>query len=239
MGVKLTVIGSSPAWPNPGSAHSGYLVEDRWNGRLLLDCGPGVLGRLRSSELTDVDAIAISHFHLDHWGDLVPWAWLAQSGFGPATRPHLWVPPQGRGELATFGTVWGLENMFESVFSIAEYQAGVPFTAGELEITARPVNHYGLRAYGFRVRDPSGRVLAYSGDSGPCDELRRLALGADLFLCEATLRSGSDDALPRGHLSGEEALALADARVLLTHRPVELPVPAGTERARDGLVIEL
>ena len=45
MEVRLTVIGSSPAWPNPGSAQSGYLVEGE--GALLLDCGPGVLARLR------------------------------------------------------------------------------------------------------------------------------------------------------------------------------------------------
>ena len=43
--VKLTVVGSSPAWPNPGGAQSGYLIEGP--GRLLLDCGPGVLARLR------------------------------------------------------------------------------------------------------------------------------------------------------------------------------------------------
>ena len=43
--VLLRVIGSSPAWPNAGGAHSGYLVEGP--GRLLLDCGPGVLSRLR------------------------------------------------------------------------------------------------------------------------------------------------------------------------------------------------
>ena len=35
MEVRLTVIGSSPAWPNPGSAQSGYLVEGE--GALLLD----------------------------------------------------------------------------------------------------------------------------------------------------------------------------------------------------------
>ena len=39
--VKLTVVGCSPAWPNPGGAQSGYLVEG--SGRLLLDSGPGVL----------------------------------------------------------------------------------------------------------------------------------------------------------------------------------------------------
>src|SRR5437016_6220370 len=42
--VKLTVVGCSPAWPNPGSAHSGYLVTNGER-RVLLDCGPGVLAR--------------------------------------------------------------------------------------------------------------------------------------------------------------------------------------------------
>src|SRR5262245_12128452 len=95
--VRLSVIGSSPAWPNPGGAHSGYLLESGED-RLLLDCGPGVLGRLRErEEWPRVDAIAITHFHLDHWGDLVPWVW--GSAFGPGSgldKPDLWVPPDGR-----------------------------------------------------------------------------------------------------------------------------------------------
>src|SRR5581483_9559300 len=75
--VKLTVVGCSPAWPNPGGAQSGYLVEDDGR-RLLLDCGPGVLARLRQdAEWPEVDAIVITHFHLDHWGDVVPWVWGA------------------------------------------------------------------------------------------------------------------------------------------------------------------
>src|SRR3954469_1800700 len=88
MNVRLTVIGSSPAWPNPGSAQSGYLLESdaEPRRRLLLDCGPGVLGRLRANGDTRVNATAITHFHLDHWGDLVPWAWLG-GGVQPRPRP--------------------------------------------------------------------------------------------------------------------------------------------------------
>ena len=37
--MKLTVIGCSPAWPNPGGAQSGYLVQGP-PGRVLLDWGP-------------------------------------------------------------------------------------------------------------------------------------------------------------------------------------------------------
>ncbi|HEY8725896.1 MAG TPA: MBL fold metallo-hydrolase, partial [Gaiellaceae bacterium] len=78
MSLKLTVVGCSPAWPNPGGAQSGYLLEGP--GRLLLDCGPGVLAKLRQHESwPSVDAIAITHWHLDHWGDLVPWVWGSRS----------------------------------------------------------------------------------------------------------------------------------------------------------------
>src|SRR6478752_8762503 len=103
--VKLTVVGCSPAWPNPGSAHSGYLVtsDDR---RLLLDCGPGVLARLREAEpWPAVDAIAITHFHLDHWGDLVPWVWGSFYRRGhDDRRPELWVYRGGRAFLEELGS---------------------------------------------------------------------------------------------------------------------------------------
>src|ERR1041385_6735293 len=74
MSVKLTVVGCSPAWPNPGGAQSGYLLEDG-GGRLLLDCGPGVLARLRATDADwpRVDAIVVTHWHPDHRGDLGPW----------------------------------------------------------------------------------------------------------------------------------------------------------------------
>jgi ribonuclease BN (tRNA processing enzyme) len=236
--VRLTVIGSSPAWPNPGSAQSGYLVEGA--GKLLLDCGPGVLGRLRESGDLDVDAIAVTHFHLDHWGDLVPWAWLSVYGMEEAGRPNLWLPPGGREQLETFAGLWGNAQMFERAFELREFEPGAPFPAGGFEVEARPVPHYRLSAYGFRVRDPSaGTLLAYSGDSGPGADLEELARAADLFLCEATLASSQNEDDPRGHLTVEEALASSDGPVLITHRPIELPLPDGARVARDGLVVDV
>ena len=148
MGVQLTVIGSSPAWPNPGSAHSGYVVEA--GGRLLLDCGPGVLSRLRTNGLLAVDAIAITHFHLDHWGDLVPWVWFTKHG-GLSHKPVLWLPPTGRHELDTFAGWWGHPGMFEETFEIADYEPHVPFEAAGFRLVAEPMRHYDIEAFGFRV----------------------------------------------------------------------------------------
>src|SRR4029077_14490002 len=120
MTVKLTVIVCSPAWNNPGGAQSGYLVEG--GGRLLLDCGPGVLARLRAREgWPRIDALAITHFHLDHWGDLVPWVFGASFGPGrKVPRPALWLPPGGAGTLRAFGQRLGFADQIDRAFVLEE-----------------------------------------------------------------------------------------------------------------------
>jgi ribonuclease BN (tRNA processing enzyme) len=242
--VKITIVGSSPAWPNPGSAQSGYLVEGP--GRLLLDCGPGVLPALRiPGGWPDLDAIAITHFHLDHWGDLVPWVWgvLHHRGRGiDPGHPDLWVPPGGRARLEHFGEDLGFPDMFERVFTVKEYEPGQPFIAAGHEVTAVRLPHYRIASYGFRVTDGNA-VLAYSGDSAPDNRLVELARDADLFICEATLITGESDGVPpRGHLALDEARAAYEAsganQLLITHRPVELPAE-GYDLAHDGLVVEI
>jgi ribonuclease BN (tRNA processing enzyme) len=225
--VKLRIVGCSPAWPNPGGAQSGYLLDVAGK-RLLLDCGPGVLARLREWEdWPRVDAIAITHFHLDHWGDLVPWVWAAQ--FGPAQElpaAELWLPPGGRGFLSELGGRLGQPQMFEQAFAVREYEPGIAFETVGIEVTPVKVLHYLLDAYGFRA-SANGSVLAYSGDSGPNGGLTELARDADLFVCEATLADGNEEreGQPRGHLSAREAesasFAAGAKRLLLTHRPVE------------------
>ena len=239
-------MGCSPAWPNPGGAQSGYLVESGDGGRVLLDCGPGVLARLRESEAWPrVDAIAITHWHLDHWGDVVPWVWGAM--FGPAReldKAELWVPPAGRELLTELGERLGQPQMFENAFEVREFRPDETFHVGACEITARRVLHYELEAYGFRV-SANGSVLAYSGDSGPDDNLAELARGADLFVCEATLADGTEEreGRPRGHLSPSEAEAAFAAsgakRLLLTHRPEERELDARFEQAHDGLELDV
>ena len=192
-------MGCSPAWPNPGGAQSGYLIDGA--GSALLDCGPGVLGRLREGNGWPApDAIVITHFHLDHWGDLVPWVWgasyLAGRDEKPAA-PELWVPPGGIDQLEHFGSLLGFPDMFERTFSLHEFAAGKPFRAAGFSVSATRVPHYRVEAYALRATDGT-RTLAYSGDSGPSEALTEVARDADLFVCEATLARGELDGEPRG-----------------------------------------
>jgi ribonuclease BN (tRNA processing enzyme) len=241
--MRLTVVGCSPAWPNPGGAQSGYLIHG--DGTVLLDCGAGVLAKLRLRDSWPrVDSIVISHWHLDHWGDLVPWVWGSMFGLGrEAAKPELWLPPGGIELLGLFGERMGTPTMFWNAFELAEYVEGEPFkTRAGVTVTATEVPHYTIQTFAFRVTN-GATTLAYSGDSAPSDTLVEVARDADLFVCEATLLSGDKDAAPRGHLSAEEAIAAFDAsgakRLLVTHRPQELDLPAGYERAYDGLELDL
>ena len=237
--MRLHVVGCSPAWPNPGGAQSGYLVEEDGR-RLLLDCGPGVLARLREREpWPRIDAVVLSHLHLDHWGDLVPWAYGALYGAGrEVPAPELWLPPGAEAELRTFARL-GTDAVLD-VFAAHGYEEGVPFRAAGFEVTPVPTEHYAETSFGLRVAG-AGAVVAYSADSGPTPRLAELARDADLFVCEATL--AEPEPAERGHLTLDEALAsFRDSgarRFLVVHRPDELPLPDGVERAHDGLEIEL
>ena len=117
----------------------------------------------------------------------------------------------------------------------------MPFAVAGFEVTPYRLSHYDELTFGLRVAD--GRsTLAYSGDSAPNPNLAELARDADLFLCEATLAAAEPDE-DRGHLTAEEAVdafaASGARRLLVIHRPDELPLDGGVERAYDGLEVEL
>ena len=237
--MQLTVIGCSPAWPNAGSAQSGYLVEGE--GRLLLDCGPGVLARMRERDggWPRLDAVAITHFHLDHWGDIVPWIFGA--AFGPGRdipRPELWLPPDGTERLRSYGKQMAFLDQIDRVFDVREYEEATPFGAAGFDLVALRLDHYSELTFGLRISNHAS-TLAYSGDTGPSENLSELARDADVFLCEATLKE--PEPAERGHLSEDEGLAAFDAsgamRLIVIHRPDELPLDPSVERAADGDVL--
>lgn len=180
-----------------------------------------------------LDAVVVSHLHLDHCGDLVPLLWGHLMGPAAGTRgADVWLPPGGLGRLTAFGS----EEQFGRAFALRTYEEATPFTIGALSIIPRRVVHYDEPTWGLRVEDGT-HVLAYSADSGPTDALVELARDADVFLCEATLDAVEGE--PRGHLTVDEARAIAAEanvqRLLLTHRSSE---DAVDELVYEGLVVE-
>ena len=225
--MRLTVLGRSPARPNPGEACAGYLVEGG-GARVLIDIGPGIVAQLlRQHHPTELDAVVVSHMHADHMLDLVtlryvyPWRRLAHD-----ERLRVVLPPGSADQLLDLARGVGGARHFEDAFQLSEHDGTTPLQFASLALIPRETQHY-IPCWGFRC-EADGRRLAYTADTAPCGGLSELAEGADLLVSEATLRSLDEDAQPpepRGHLlpaeAGEAARAGGVGRLLLTHLPVD------------------
>jgi ribonuclease BN (tRNA processing enzyme) len=227
--LTLTILGASPAAPNPGGACSGYLLRQGADTAVLMDCGSGTAARVAEHvPVNRLRGVAISHMHPDHYFDLVPLYYMLKfgdsrpAGFEP--RVPVWVPPGGRRFLRQLGELsTARPAMLEDIFEVCEYAAGVQSHVGGLPFSFHPVQHY-VPSHAMRVRSANGATLVFSSDVGPCPELVDAAREADLFMCEsALLDPAQDEPDPsrRGHMSaaeaGQAAREAGAKRLLITH----------------------
>jgi ribonuclease BN (tRNA processing enzyme) len=246
--IRLTVLGSCGTFPAPGRACSGYLLEagpDDGSGvtaRVWVDVGGGSLANLLAvARPAELDAIWISHLHVDHVSDL-PLVFYALR-FGNFGRPPPTLPvygPSGWADRLRGYVSLGTRAELEEVFEARELSDGARLTFGPLELTAVKTKH-SVEAYAVRA-SAGGRTIAYSADTGPCDAVHRLARGADLFLCESAWAE-APDGLAEDHeefqhmtptLAGRFAAEAGAAQLVLTHlRPHDDPRVA-LDRARDA-----
>jgi ribonuclease BN (tRNA processing enzyme) len=247
--VELRVLGKSPAWQDAGGACSGYLVVADGT-RVLLDCGSGVFGKLRSVlDYADVDAVVVSHLHADHILDLVPYASALTyaprhqpvpvdgwPGTDDPPRPRLVAPPGAREAFRRLCAASGMrDEHIEDAFALEEYDPASAVRIGALDVTFQPVPHF-LPTQAVGIASGAHR-LTYSADSSPSDDLCAFARDTDLLLIEATLPRPEREG-PRGHLTPEEAgehgRRAGARRLVLTHISDELDAEWARREAERG-----
>ena len=214
--VKITVLGGSGAWPTAGHACSGYLVEHA-GFALLVDPGYATLPRLlRRTTAEQVDAVLISHGHPDHCADLNPL--LRARALGEAPPPALPVHTLP----GAADAVLALDNprMLADAYALREFTAGQRFDVGPFQVDTWALPHWVPNA-GMRLT-AAGRVLAYTGDTGPSPDIAVLASDADVLLAEATfpdleLPEGDAPYLSTARQAGENGARAGVGRLVLTH----------------------
>lgn len=198
---------------------------------MWVDAGPGSLAELlRRTSLSSLDAVWISHLHLDHVGDLLNAYYALAYGELPPRSPLPVYAPAGLADRLTgfFGP--GFEA---GVLDLRPLSDGHEVQLADLTLLSRVVDHGGPEAYALRASS-DGHVLAYSGDCTPCPALDVVASGADLLLCEA------NDPEPNPfHHTPAQAADLARRtnarRLVLTHvGPLLTPSDSLAAAAFDG-----
>lgn len=189
--MKLVVLGSGTSVPHSERSNSAYWVETP-RGRLLLDCGPTAAHRMAEARLPwhQLDAIWISHFHLDHVGGLAPF--LFSIKHAPQTQeratPLRIFGPAGLGKLvAAFDGAYNyglLDQRFP--VEVVEVDALEKFSVlDDLEGVAMKTPHT-PESHAIHLASTDGRTLVYSADTGHDERLGALARKVGLFLLECS-----------------------------------------------------
>ncbi|MGH7663079.1 MAG: MBL fold metallo-hydrolase [Gemmatimonadaceae bacterium] len=225
--MRLTTLGTGTISLDPHRARAGHLVETGAV-RLLLDCGSGIAQRLAAfgGDWRTITHIALTHFHIDHTGDLPTLIFAWKYGDIPARREQLEIiGPAGTAafvqRLADAYGAWVADPGFPITVREIASGEGIELCEG-VELAAAKVPHTDESvAYSVSADE---RRLVYTGDTGFDAALGEWAAGASALLAECSLPD--EMAIPE-HLTprrcGALAAAAAPRLLALTHfyPPVE------------------
>lgn len=255
---EFIVLGSGTSTPHPRRAPSGFWLQTA-AGSLLLDCGAPTAHRVAQERLdwAQLDAVWISHFHLDHVGGLAPLLFGTKYAAQTHARrkPLTVFGPRGISELLRALDQANDYRLREQPFplEVREVEPGVDFAvlAG---VNARaldtPHTAESLALKLTSEADPS-LSLVYTSDTGQADELADFARDATLLVIECSFWRRT---LVPIHLDLEGAMRVAreaaPGRALLTHfydewDGVDVAAEAKklwageTVEARDGLRLRI
>ncbi|MEK6324887.1 MAG: MBL fold metallo-hydrolase [Acidobacteriota bacterium] len=255
--MKLTILGSGTVVPSGSRNSAGYFVELP-DARVMMDCGAGTVHALARYGVPweQITHVFISHFHLDHVGELASLFFAFRYGMkAERTEPLIVIGPRGLdrvidGLKMAFGS-----RLFEPGFPVSvrmvapgeRVELGRDSTLSVAKTVHTPES--------LAVRIESGkspeRALCYTGDTGYDEELAWFFSGADLLISECSFREPREG-VP--HLSVSEAARLAEqagvAKLIVTHfyfdvneaelkEELERHYTGAVMIGRDGLSVEV
>jgi ribonuclease BN (tRNA processing enzyme) len=187
--VRLTVLGTGTIALSRDRSCSGYFVEVG-DAKLLMDCGSGTSRRLAELAIDwpAITHVALTHFHIDHHGDLpsIIFAWK-YGILPPRSAPVDIIGPVGTQALlerltAAYGE-WVTAPGFP--VRITELAPGATVDLGGAVLSCTKVPHT-PESVAYSITR-GGRRIVYSGDTGFDPAFAEWSRGCDLLVLECSL----------------------------------------------------
>ena len=221
--MRFIVLGSGTAEPHPKRSSAAFWLATS-GGSVLLDCSASAPHRMAQEGLDwpTLDAIWVSHFHVDHCGGISPFLFGTKWATQTVSRKK---------PLRIFGAA-GLKDV------ISKYDAAsgnkildqpFPLEIVEVErleefeildgVRAIPMStQHTPESSAIRIEDKDGSTIVYTSDTGFSKEIRSFAKEVDLLVIESSFVK---DKPVEKHLELAEAMYLIrhakPKRAMLTH----------------------
>lgn len=212
--MKITIIGYWGGFPKVGEATSGYLIEHD-GFKLLMECGSGVVSSLQKvTDLGEIDAVLISHYHYDHFCDVGPlqYARLIKTQLGQTNKTLPIFAPK--------------DSMFFDTMTLDDYTKGYQFdetsilNVGPFEISFMK-NIHPVESFSIKIKC-AGKKISYTSDTSQFDDLNDFYVDSDILICECSFYADMNGT-NAGHLNSKQAGIIAEKanvkKLILTHLP--------------------
>jgi ribonuclease BN (tRNA processing enzyme) len=224
--MQLIILGSGTSVFHPRRAAAGFWLQTD-AGSILLDCSADAPHRMAAENLDwiNLDAIWISHLHLDHCAGLAPFLFGIKwaKGIEQRQKPLKIFGCQGIEKLLKAIDKSHHYKLFEQPFPIEIQEvepndrvSQIDLLPG-LQIEAVSTPHR-AESLAIRVTDSDGATLVYTSDTGYSEEIAQFARNADLLILECSFYR--DKPTPK-HLDLADAMRIAQIarpkELLLTH----------------------
>lgn len=252
MSLTFTLLGTGSPRPSQRRSQPANILHTA-EGPLLLDAGDGTLDQLMELGISprDVQRILFTHMHKDHILGYPAVVW----GGWTLGRPDLRVtgPPGTRrmhellfhelyADDIAYSKGIGFEEEALAGVSVEEIESGARFETNGLSVsTTRTIHSFYNLAYRF---EHEGTAVVFTGDTTYCEDVVKLAAGADAMVCEVTLATSPDYDNERGRrilsllekdhcdptMAGRMAAEAGVGRLIINH----LIPGARTDLIREG-----
>ncbi len=203
---KVIILGSSNAVPSIGHENTHLVIVGNQR-TILVDCVSTPVVRLEQAgvDFNSLTDIVITHFHPDHVAG-VPLLLMDMWLMGRTKPVNIYGLHYTMDKLESLMGFYGWgewPNFFPvGFYRLPEAEMAMVMDCDEFCVRSSPVHHM-IPTIGLRIEClSSGKVLAYSCDTEPCEQTVRLAAGADVLIHEAA-------GATFGHSSAEQAGEIA------------------------------
>lgn len=162
---------------------------------LLFDAGSGIVRRAKEAKipLSQLDTLFISHLHTDHTLGLPDFMFAPSvsdrtnsvSIYGPKGTDSMISSLLKAYELDLHIRLFGLEKGSAEAYkyNISEISPGKIHEQNDVIVESFLVDHGDWPCFGFRIQTPD-RIIIYSGDTRPCENLITKAKNCDILIHE-------------------------------------------------------